>query len=678
MKKKTVRKVSLSKKPTSKAHKSKQSLFGHFKYWLLCVVLLVVGIAYYFSQSQPKPVQVLEVSGTVEDYLTPKPLDINIITGKTLPKSEDPEVNAYIAAKQAKETAVKADKSDEEVEEIVERAAKKAALETYQSLAAVGQLNSASGLSITQTADGSNITKPADLYDQVDKAVNDVTETITTFVKNNVIVTKDEKTDNVTTTVVPLSPSGTQKIDPNVKCQTKAGFSVSGGERMIGNVVEGKDEVMTCTANGWQSANCFYDKNNPAACPVTVAPSYLNSTEGKNCENNGQVIGNGSTFDDGGNRKVCVSGELKDAFVYNGQTYTPDTEQIAKERCESSPSNGTWDNTLKICGASPTNCTNGGGTWVDGKCDMSQGTAANFTKAQEAQAAIKKAQDECEGRNRANNGKTYEVVNNACVLRQECRAQGVTAVCKIYNSEGQVVSNTITTVDSETGKTETTDVSSVQRGDSSVSLSDSNRAIVNPGGKLGGGWTTEDPKNCIYGAEEIEKSDGKYKCKDQTGTVPRTLTAINYGSNNQELNSSITSITDNTNVNPVETNTTNDTTNVNYQTRKNGETCPHSLNCRTTCPGGKYSINSSGIYACDNTVSNVQDLATAQPYKECVDGLSSGQKCVRVPGTTSKDDKWISTSSINPDIKCTRTAGDWVLSIVSFGLASNTSGECIY
>ena len=357
MKKKSVRKVSASKKPTLKTKQKikKPSLLP----WLIAGLLIFATVGYWYFQAKPESIKILQIAGTVEDYISPVPVDINIVTaGRKLPMSDTPEVNAMVAANQVIRQAVKDGKAPKDVEAEAERAAVQAARDTYVQLG-----NTPQGQSSTTTAP----TPKPTTQEIIKKANEDAAVAMSTL--KNVTYTK------VGDDVIAKTNSAPAGGGSGAGCPTVAGFSAGEGQTMIGDVDSDskKDNVYRCVNGKWEDAKCDFDKENPSACPVTVKPMYLTEGKNLNCTSGGVVIGDGTVDKSAG--KVCKGGVLEDAPKSGGAFKTPEEIAKLKETCLRNGGGWTDNNT---CGVGKESCERGGGFWNGKICDKNRGSIAEF------------------------------------------------------------------------------------------------------------------------------------------------------------------------------------------------------------------------------------------------------------------------------------------------------------
>lgn len=137
--KKKQRSKKLSKNPTKKNF---MFYLSKNKWLVVGVILVIVGtFAYQYSLRVNSLKNMYQESLLDAEVMTPEEVAINLVTGgKVLPKSDDPEVNAMIAAHQVIREEVKNGKSqdDEEVQRKAELVAARAARDTVSAGDAAG------------------------------------------------------------------------------------------------------------------------------------------------------------------------------------------------------------------------------------------------------------------------------------------------------------------------------------------------------------------------------------------------------------------------------------------------------------------------------------------------------------------------------------------------------------
>ncbi len=280
----------------SYSNKNKRQRLGLIYYIL--IVLAIISVSTIATHGIRKRTRVLQLVGNIESYITPRVIEINIVTGgKKLPKSDDPEINAMVAAAQVKKQAKEKIESGEEIDEQkVQRdmryAAEQALKESYQASSAVGAISLEEAKKVITEKDEVN----SQFQKELSNAIAVVNESITL-----------DKTD---TTYEEFN------LNTNVRCQTGQGIDVLGGETTLGDNIDGNTyAIMRCTAKGWEEVyNCTFNTstlstNDIDLCNVTILPSYYQQQNKANCYENNTLISNGS-ITSGDDSKQCINGTL--------------------------------------------------------------------------------------------------------------------------------------------------------------------------------------------------------------------------------------------------------------------------------------------------------------------------------------------------------------------------------
>lgn len=520
MKKKTARPSTNSKKTLlNKARNKKTLKKSSSRSWLIGLFLALVAVAAGAFFMQPKSLKVLEIAGTIEDYLEPNPIDINQLVSSKTPKSDIPELNAAAAAVQAKKAGLS--------ESAQKQAAKKAAEDTIRQNAEIA------------VRQKSKETDPEKIEKEKQKIITDAQHQITNIAptiaekameaaaKVNVVIDKDGNAN-----LVPV-PGANSPVTQGGSCTTSGGMQVLSGSTVIGDVekTEGenynKNKVYECRDGSWKFTERYCGTGEAMLnCDITLKPTYaLDKSKGEgNCYQGNTLIGHGQVTDTEDGKKQCQGGSLVAALQLNGK-YLSDKEykaEIAKLQNNCVTNGGTWNSDQNICGVGEKSCERDYGVWnhTTRTCDYASGEEERCIAKGSGYEYIKSTK-ECRQKD-ASSGRT-----------EVCQAQGTTAVCRVYDENRNLITSRQANTEEDCtpqGTQTKCIVYTFNAKGEKVRLRDyiksTTGSVVNPSGKYQNGELTYNESDCRYGGEStgIGSSQGaQFRCKDSTGSVPRTF-----------------------------------------------------------------------------------------------------------------------------------------------------------
>lgn len=506
MKKKSVRKVSSAKKVISKSALKKKKSFS-LRSWLLGGLVLLVASAYglYQYNLQPKGIKVLQIPGTVLDYLEPEAVSINAVKNC----GQDPECADMVdAARRAGATTSLQQQSQTSI---------RVAKEIEQSLESKPIKES----------------KNEEVIEARQEAVK-TAESIVTKVETQINTYLNEA--KIADQIVVGNGTG---------CATQH-FTVAEGETMVGLVANsqtdpnagentGSNMIVKCSGGNWIPTGC-YEKNGvvtgPDSCKLTVKPIYAG---GKNCYNDGgaSVLGDGSISENGdGTASRCDGGTMIEGLTKVDGLWMTESEKTkyefdreVKKKADQAAANKAreWE-CVNAGDDGKVGKWNGNGCVVDSRADTCAAKGSGYEWNSSSETCVSK---------------------KAPTTTETCRPQGTLAFCQTTDGQGNVVSSRQANTTEEClpqGTQLKCRVYTTNAKGEKVALRDyiktGTLAKVNPSGIYQNGEKTSKESDCIYGGDPIEGSGSSqgifYNCRNSSGTVPRTLVTTNFGNNNNQ------------------------------------------------------------------------------------------------------------------------------------------------
>lgn len=324
MKKKSIHKVSSTKKITPKPLKKKKSF--SLRSWLLGSLVLIAALSYslYQYNLQPKGIKVLEIPGTAFDYLVPSKATIYKII-EVDPGNAKNDLEAKVIDQ--------LNKSANKVERLDKSNNNKQKEESLKELLEIGTahkiLNTYTDNNLSSVLDKDNNPTPEQQYEKLIKeskmklAGNYYYENPLSF-----------SNTNVNNNPASIAQGGQTVIGDGKGCGTSA-FTVGSGETVIGAA----DKIYSCDNGIWSPVylsdgitQCTKNDTDPL-CRISVLPIYAG---GKNCYNDGgaTVLGDGSIQENGdGTASLCDGGKMVNNLVYyDGKWVTEDEKKIAEDK----------------------------------------------------------------------------------------------------------------------------------------------------------------------------------------------------------------------------------------------------------------------------------------------------------------------------------------------------------
>lgn len=371
---------SRGKKTVSKSPKKKKSL--SLRNWLVGSLIVLSSIVYglYQYNLQTQGIKILQIQGTIFDYIEPEPVTINSV-GSKCRVEKDEVMECTDSSGKTTTTTYKDGKTDKitTTNTIVERDP---------------ELGVVSRTVVTNTRDvtykPATAKDPVSEYETRDGGTNTTSIQVTSYVredknkdgtvqeneveanKGNTVIREMTSvgTENETTTITQKDPQGnvlrtqtfqadgenkeiaqlastsTNNSDAGGTCHTDA-FDVYAGETVIG----AGDKIYRCAGGRWEpvlldsstNKQCTTDDTDPK-CKITVKPIYMQQEEkkkgtggGSNCytENGAVVVGNGSVVDVNGDtgRRCTGDNKLEDVTKYNNE-WLPTGEAEARRKAD--------------------------------------------------------------------------------------------------------------------------------------------------------------------------------------------------------------------------------------------------------------------------------------------------------------------------------------------------------